>query len=257
MRYLTTEKTPKNTAKKLRGLVLYRGPSMLDGAPIAMVATLSSDNKKTGNMIQTWIIRGDINPVAASQAGLDSSICGNCPHRHYKGTTGKSGACYVNIGQAPGAVYRGLERGIYPDFNFDDHAQYFTGRKIRLGAYGDPAAVPFGILKAITDISLGHTGYTHQIEHKKFDSRILTLCQVSADSPNQAKKYQALGGKTFRVAMAGDALFDNEIECLSDSKGINCADCLLCDGTTKNIAITIHGSRAGNFKTSLIKAINI
>jgi hypothetical protein len=80
---------------------------------------------------------------------------------------------------------------------------------------------------------------------------------VSADTPKQALKYQALGAKTFRVAMAGDALFDSEIECLSDSKGIQCIDCGLCDGSTKNIAITVHGSRSSNFKSNLIEAVQL
>jgi hypothetical protein len=49
------------TAKQtLRGVVLYEGPSELDGKPIVVVATFNSVNDKTGNMVQTWIIRSDM-----------------------------------------------------------------------------------------------------------------------------------------------------------------------------------------------------
>ena len=50
------------SAPKLNGVVLYEGPSVLDGAPIAVIATLKSANVKTGDMIQTWIIRSDMHP---------------------------------------------------------------------------------------------------------------------------------------------------------------------------------------------------
>jgi len=40
--------------------IIYRGPSVLDGAPIVVVATYSKRNKKTGTMVQTYIIRDDM-----------------------------------------------------------------------------------------------------------------------------------------------------------------------------------------------------
>jgi hypothetical protein len=206
----------KATALPERGFIMYQGSSMLDGAPIVVIATMSTSNVKTGQMVQTWILRADINPVEASQTGDDASICGNCVHRHYN-----KGACYVNIGQAPNAVYKGFQRGIYPVFSFDDHAHYFAHRKIRLGAYGDPAAVPFGVMQSIAALGIGHTGYTHQADHKGFDGRYFELCQVSADTPRQAAKYQKLGAKTFRVALAGDALANGELECFQIVRGCN------------------------------------
>jgi len=257
MRYLSTKPT-KATKSIARGFVMYSGPSMLNGDPILVIATMESSNAKTGNMVQTWIIAADLSPVEASKTGSDESVCGNCVHRHYKGPNGTGGgACYVNLSHAPRAAFDGYKRGIYPEFNYDDHARYFEGRRIRLGAYGDPAAVPFGVMQSIADLGSGHTGYTHQADHKNFDSRYFGLCQVSADSPKQAEKYQKLGGKTFRVAMAGDALAPTELECLADSKGLNCIDCMLCDGTSKNIAITVHGARKARFKTNIIKSISI
>ena len=63
------------------GYVLWEGASPLDQAPIVVIATMNSSNVKTGNMIQTWILRSDINPVQAVNDGNDYSICGDCPHR--------------------------------------------------------------------------------------------------------------------------------------------------------------------------------
>ena len=241
------KKTSPKALPKMRGLVLYRGPSMLDGAPIVVIATLSTSNVKTGDAIQTWILREDINPVEATKTGEDLSICGSCPHRHYN-----NGACYVNVGQAPNQIWKSYKRGLYPEYDHALHADYFRSRVIRLGAYGDPAAVPFEVLHIITRLTRAHTGYTHQAAHKNFDQRYFKLCQVSADSPKQASKYQRQGAKTFRVAMEGDGLLPGEIECLSDSDGIQCIDCKLCDGVSQNIAIAVHGSRSNKFNTAII-----
>jgi hypothetical protein len=249
IRKLSAVKKPRIN-KSINGFILYDGVSILDNKPIVCIATLSSSNDKTGDMVQTWILRSDIHPVSATKTGDDISVCGNCIHRHYN-----NGACYVKTFQAPANVYKSYKKNNYPKYDPVLHSQYFMGRKIRLGAYGDPAAIPYEIFKNITDVTLGHTGYTHQVKHKNFDDRYLSLCQVSVDSPRQAEKYQKLGAKTFRVAMDGDSLLENEIECLADSQGIQCKDCMLCDGQKKNIAITVHGNLSGRFKTSIVKLV--
>jgi hypothetical protein len=59
------------------GVILYRGPSMLDGAPIVVIAnriTDASTNSKTGAMVQTFIVRADADPMTALREGLDSSV---------------------------------------------------------------------------------------------------------------------------------------------------------------------------------------
>lgn len=252
MRKFTTAKAKPTAKPKELGFILYEGASVLDGAPIVAIATLTTSNRKTGDMVQTWILRSDINPVEVSKQKLDNSICGNCPQKQSIG-----GACYVNIGQAPNSIYKAYKNGRYPKFDINKHGAYFSNRMVRLGAYGDPAAIPFEVNEQLTQLATGHTGYTHQIAHRNFDKRYLNICMVSADTPKQARKYQALGAKTFRVALANDSLFDNELECLSDSKGINCIDCGLCDGQTKNIAVQVHGARKNSFKSKLIDVVNL
>lgn len=138
---------------KANGYTIYRGPSMIDGSPIVAIATgfvNGSNNVKTGDMIQVWILREDVSPTDAIKSGEDKAICGNCPHRGRLLDDGTMGArsCYVEVGRAPLGVWRsyhGLLKGqngtgIYP--MAQDLAALGEGRRIRLGAYGDPAAVP-------------------------------------------------------------------------------------------------------------------
>jgi hypothetical protein len=111
---------------------------------------MSTNNRKTGKMVQVWILASDIDPIEASSLGQDYSICGNCPQRWALG-----GACYVNIGQAPLAIYRAYKRGSYTLFDPALHGDLLTNRKIRLGAYGDPAAVPFEVLRDFAALGKG------------------------------------------------------------------------------------------------------
>jgi hypothetical protein len=229
------------------GVVLYKGPSVLDGAPIVVIATFKTSNVKTGDMVQTWIMRDDVDPIEASKQGLDMTVCGSCVHRHSLG-----GACYVNLGQAPLSIWRAYKRGSYPMATMAT-IEPIIGRALRLGAYGDPAAVPFniwdGLMRAVKPKT--RTGYTHQVAHKNFDHRILNFCMASADTPKQARKFHAMGARTFRVKTSEGDFLPNEIECLSDSKGVQCIDCGLCDGKGEqvNIAISVHGSRANRYET--------
>jgi hypothetical protein len=87
----------------MRGII-YQGPSLYDGAPIVVIATYSDRNTKTGGVVQTYILRADVNPLEASKTGDDVSICGSCPHRGTPTTDparkqAKGRTCYVNLGQ--------------------------------------------------------------------------------------------------------------------------------------------------------------
>lgn len=225
--------------------VLYQGASVLDGQQIVVIASgfaKASANDKTGDMIQTFIMRADIEPHQAVKTGEDSSVCGSCPHRHFLG-----GSCYVTTHQAPLSVYRAWKRGTIPAMT--DYS-LFEGRLVRFGAYGDPAAVPASVWSAVASVAKGNTGYTHQLGHKAFDREILNYCMVSADTPKQAQKAHDAGLRTFRVKVEGTPLLEGEIECLADSKGLSCAECKLCHSATAeavSIAIDVHGSKAKRY----------
>ncbi len=245
---------------KANGHILWAGLSLLDGAPIVAIAVgedSASTNAKTGGMLQTYILRADLEPIDAARSGADASICGDCPLRspnaaEYDGRAigNLSGrACYVNLGQGPTGVYRAWTRGLYPFAN--DRARVGDGKRVRVGTYGDPAAVPSHVWRALLSRAAGWTGYTHQPDRAP-DLR--GVCMASARSVADARRLQDAGWRTFTALPIGSAIPAGSILCPSVSRGIKCEDCLLCDGAregrhgVKSIAILAHGSGAANLK---------
>ena len=55
-------------------MIVYEGPSRIDGEPIVAILTLKSSNSKTGNMAQLWILRQDQHPQDAINSKNDYSI---------------------------------------------------------------------------------------------------------------------------------------------------------------------------------------
>jgi hypothetical protein len=128
--------------------IIYKGPSLLDGKPIVVIATYSKRNAKTGVVVQTYILVDGINPLEASKTGADFSICGNCAMRGEVTTDptrkqAKNRRCYVNLGQGVLIVYKSFLRGVYAIAdNIAARKSIGRGRFVRVGTYGDPAAVP-------------------------------------------------------------------------------------------------------------------
>lgn len=202
-----------------------------------------SNNRKTGHMIQIWILPRRMDPVQAVVTGHDSAVCGDCPLR---GVNGKERSCYVNLGQAPLAVWRAWQRGAYPSLPSVD---LFRGHFVRFGAYGDPVHIPFPLFQSIARASRGWTGYTHQWRKPIFQA-FKGFLMASADTEQDAIAAIAAGWRYFRVRNEDGGLIPGEIECLSDSRGITCSDCRLCAGTSKpakSISIRVHGSGKVHF----------
>lgn len=228
------------------GAVIYRGPSMLDGAPIVAIAIFKSKNVKTGNMVQTHILREDMMPTEAVSTGADSSICGACPHRGNGDGSGRT--CYVTVFMGPNQVYRAYKKGNYPVA--DDLASIGRNRKVRLGAYGDPAAVPASVWRALISEAKGHTGYTHQWQTASPDHA--QLCMASVDSPVERSEAKAKGYRTFRVAVSSDDApkLKGEAVCPASAEAgnkLSCATCMACDGANGkrgDITIRVHGGHA-------------
>lgn len=221
------------------GVVLYEGPSALDGAPIVVVLTFRTDNRKTGPMAQTWILRRDVAPHDAQRTEDDRSVCGNCPQRPAVG-----GACYVATFQGPLSVWKAYHRGLYPRATEVDRAAIRDRYRVRAGAYGDPAALPASVWASVGV----WTGYTHQWREEHAQD-LRAVLMASADSEHDAREAWANGWRTFRVLQPGEApIAGAEIVCLSDSRGISCFQCGLCGGLQtpggKSIAIMVHGARA-------------
>lgn len=242
------------------GAIIYNGPSLLDGKPVTAVVTglrQSSKNPKTGEMLQSYILRSDVHPREAIRVGADSSICGACPHRGRlerlaDGTLKNTGrTCYVNLLFGPGAIFKKIQRGEYPKIF---PSELGSGRFIRIGSYGDPAAIPFDIWQSLLENAKGHTGYTHQWH--RCDPRFKDIVMASVDSITEAQEAQSLGWRTFRVAFPKDIpRLPNEAICPASKeagKKLTCAECLACHGTGPrgHIVIQAHGN------DFLMKSIN-
>jgi len=242
------------------GVIVYHGVS--NGENIVAIATglvNKSQNRKTGPMVQLWILHADVSPVNAIKSGQDVGICGNCIHRKAKG-----GACYVNPGQAPEQIFASYKKGNYPFIvddikNFEEqditttyvnHGMWniFQNSYVRFGAYGDPSFIPFAIIEKIAQNCKGFTGYTHQ--WKTTNQAYQQYFMASVDFPWEYNKAKSMGWRTFRVTPEWTEKSPGEIPCLNSSKDLKCIDCLLCCGTSKkakDIYIKVHGATAKKF----------
>lgn len=237
-------------SKAPNGFILYQGPSMIDGAPIVAIAcrvNSTSNNAKTGAMVQTFILRADRSPIDAINSGDDASICGHCPHRGTVNNGKNSGrSCYVTVFQAPTAVYKAYRRGIYPMATPEQAQQWLAGKLVRLGSYGDPGAVPVAVWQNAIARAKAKNGYTHQW---RLFPKLASMCMASCDTPEDYAAAKALGFRTFRVRAADEALNNREIACPASKEmgtRTNCASCLACGGTSAkarvDIAIVAHGA---------------
>ncbi len=251
-------------AKKLSGVVIYRGPSMLDGKPIVGIVTFKTANDKTGDMAQLSILRDDIRPDHANQLGLDKSICGACPlagisrklegrellksmENGGTGYTASGRDCYVMIHTAPLQIWTPDRTRLYPDATDASLRSGIRGRSIRLGAYGDPVVLPLGILTQCVNASNGHTGYTHQWRDDRSQA-YRGLVMASVESEQDASLAHSMGWRTFRVRRDSDSVMPNEVACPASPEGGNrkqCATCKACSGMSRegqaSVVIVGHG----------------
>lgn len=231
-----------------RGVIAYDGPSQLGPHRIVVLITASSLNSKTGNMRQTYILLRDTSPTMALRMGHDETICGDCQHRG--DGAGADRTCYVSlVTGGPAAVWRAYQAGLYGMTAHAprDVADLLTGETIRLGAYGDPAAVPYKYWSRWLTGARGWTGYTHQ--WRTCDRRFRQILMASVDTPEELREAQQQGWRTYRARPVGDDLLPGEFQCpAADEAGhrTTCARCLLCRGLAspaKSVSIELHGQR--------------
>lgn len=235
------------------GRLIYSGPSVLDGAPIVCIATgfaEASGNDKTGAMLQTWIMRADLPPHHAFRQAEGRSVCGDCVH---SGT--RAASCYVLWHQAPLSVWNCWHHGAgYDPATPED----FTGRLLRLGSCGDPAAVPRWVWEAILPETAGRTGYTHQWRDERF-AWLRGIVQASADTVFDLAAARAAGWRSFLVQPEGTPDPPGSLHCpASAERGhrTTCAFCHRCDGSSADVVIWSHGARASRFNAAVAAASN-
>jgi hypothetical protein len=251
------------------GAIFYRGPSLLTGDQIIGVATgLEGDshNAKTGPMVQAWILRPDLAPMDAVRENVDDAICGTCALR---GRGGHDRKCYVTPWLGPSQVWKRFVAGEYIDASWRDLHALVEARHLRLGAYGDPGAIPFEVWRALLVKTAGWVGYTHA--WRVCDPRLKTIVMASVDTENEVHLAHLAGWRTFRVRLSEDPLIavglyrpykgaprsPLEFVCpASDEAGhrTTCQACQLCRGTSspaRSVAILAHG------KPSTLRAYGI
>lgn len=240
------------------GAILWRGPSKIDRAPIVAIVTGlrgQSKNPKTGRMAQLWILRDGVNPIQALETGDDRSICGDCPHR---GLGDNVRTCYVDL-RAPNSIYKKFSAGKYPVADPRELPAWLNSQRLplRLGAYGEPAALPVPILRAMMKGVPRWTGYTHQ--WTKCHNAYRRWLMASTDSVVETRHAWKNGWRTYRVRPIGAELIPGEIDCPAShlsGERLQCADCAICNGTGPrdtasrvSVSIEAHGKSAKRIVT--------
>ena len=193
-----------------------------------------SQNSKTGNMLQSYIIDKE---KAFSEPKVFGAKCADCPVVN---------ECYVSRDKL--TVRRSLKRLIegektsYKFTTLDQVLPLLKGRSFRFGTYGDPSAIPLEMVKAITNEVSSWTGYTHF--WREIDQEYQEFFMASVESLTGEMLAQAMSWRTFRMIRKGasnDSI--NSILCPNTSREITCEQCKLCKGTSskaKSIFIDEH-----------------
>lgn len=236
---------------KILGYIAYEGPSEIDGAPIVVIVnkiTDASKNEKTGALVQSFIIRSDVNPVQALQTGADASICGQCEHRPLVAKQTGKVPCYVQVAKSVLSVYNAYKRGRYVKADPATIAKALAGKVVRIGTYGDGAAAPVRMWTQITRYAAGVRGYSHQWQNEGFDHAAWApLVMASADTLEQAALANLYGMRVFRVSVGVDKQ-PGETVCPASAEAgrkSTCAKCTLCSGTrvqARDVVIADHAA---------------
>tara|TARA_Y100001973_G_scaffold105391_1_gene178362 strand:- start:608 stop:1402 length:795 start_codon:yes stop_codon:yes gene_type:complete len=241
--------TVKTKAKSLPPAVILRDGFVSDlpneSAELDTIASFSGittnakPNKKTGPMVQIrHQVRG-ILPHLAVETGQDSAVCGNCPLRPFlakakqKETGKKEPKCYVQTAQGERQVYLQNRAGNYPHLDELPPSQQREIQQImahfgvRFGAYGEPVS-DMESLERVSKMTDKWTGYTHQWQANN-DKLASDLLMASLDGPDTHEEAKEAGFRTYRHTDDLTAI-DGEIQCLENTRGLPCNQCLLCSG---------------------------
>jgi len=218
--------------KNSTGMILHETKS------IVAIITWNSRNRKTGDVCQITLLNKQYSPVEASLNGYDTSVCMDCKHRPLRGAS-----CYVNLGQAPSAIYRAYRAGSYLGLDKKLLANKVKYRTVRFGAYGEPVLIPISLVKYINANASAIIGYTHAW-HNDLYKEYAKYFLASVDTISEFKLAQNLGWKTFRVLKPEEStMSESEVMCPAKEYRVNCLSCKLCstDNNGKSIAVVVHG----------------
>jgi hypothetical protein len=250
---------PKATYRPIgsTNLVLYDGPSRLNGERILVIATAQNGNRKIGSMLQFWIVPA-ISPIAAVKSGKDDAVCGDCKMRG--DGRGRERSCYVEWWRAVENIWQNWNKGKARPMAPLEFATTYPGLQLRIGAYGDPVAVPLDVWEVLLSSAAGWTAYTHQ--WLQAPAGFQGWCMASVDSVEEQASAAALGWRTYRDRLEGEAALDSEAVCPASAEGGHkalCAGCSLCRGLSrpaKHVTIVAHGGGAAYIPVNRLRALD-
>jgi hypothetical protein len=161
-----------------------------------------------------------------------------------RGDRGQERTCYVNWFRAPQNIWKGLHSA--QEWTPEQLGTFLAGQHVRLGAYGDPAAVPMGVWLDVVAQVAGWTGYTHA--WRECDRSLRALLMASVDTRREQETAAGAGWRTFRVRGRTEALAPDEVTCPASAEAghaATCESCGLCRGLakpSKSVSILVHGS---------------
>ncbi len=232
------------TASTPPAAFVWQGPSAFTGRHIEVLVQClrrPSTNEKTGAMIQVSIVQAGQNPSLLRGTPREADVCGNC-----RGQKRLDGWCYEDW--QPWLI--GQQRHRAERIQLATAAELLRGRAVRIGAYGDPAAVPLNVWAQLLGHARSWTGYTHA--WRTCDPRFGQYLMASVESEPDAAKAASRGWRTFRIRPSlSDAPLRREIVCPNETRAVTCERCCLCSGqarpNARSIVISVHGPRAARF----------
>jgi hypothetical protein len=158
---------------------------------------------------------------------------------------------------------RPVDGGWYPDSEWDwepkappcgrVYVNYRGPLPVRIGSYGDPAAVPTRVWAELVRYAKNWTGYSHA--HKTCDQDLRRYCMASCDNTDEYDDALSRGWRPFLVVPEGqEGPGEDAILCPATRGLSNCAKCMLCKGSSVNarpIWERVHGINASNFTSAM------
>lgn len=246
--------SPSGSAIVWAGPSRFRPSELVYAVAVSIAPKRRGANPKTGDCIQVWTVPAERDPVGAVKTGDDFVVCGDCPLRFPR-------CCYVNVGMAR-MIWRACEEGTIPMLT-DDRLleEVFEGRTVRLGAYGDPYALPPHVVRGLCDVGERHLGYTQQWRLGSRARHLRHLCVASVHTPAHQKVAHRMGWRTFRTRLQGEGLLPGEVMCPGSAEArtdrrrrkVTCEQCRRCDGARhpddrrRCGAAFPHGWHSGNY----------
>ncbi len=265
-------------------MIIFEGPSLINGRPIVVIATPDS-NPKTDKMLYTWILDAETPPeIAAFYKDVDESICGGCKFRAQpKLDAGdmrpaSTRMCYVRLStesdefgtpkadekMGPAEVWQAWKNGEFgrwqsfgpvPAWQNDERRiswyQYHGPLSVRIGSYGDPGAAPTEMWIDLVRYATNFTAYTHL--WKTCDQQLKKYCMASVDTPEERIEANEMGWRAFVVAPqdVDVAQLGSDVLCpMTAGKPVTCNTCHMCQGTSSKVKQNIwekaHGVNLAN-----------